>query len=120
MKSRNSVEKRIISRLKGFVAAIKNDENILEKMTCRTIALDLQPVPYDPKSVTDTRKLLGVSQTVFALFLGVSPKTVRSWEQGINVPKDMACRFMDEIRRDPAHWKKRLSEAIVVKETIGK
>ena len=120
MKNKPSVEQRVVSRLKDFVTALKNDENILEKMTSRTITLDLQPVPYSPKAVRETRKLLGVSQTVFALFLGVSPKTVRSWEQGVNVPKDMACRFMDEIRRDPTHWKKRLSEAVVVKKTIGK
>jgi putative transcriptional regulator len=65
--------------------------------------------------VKQTRALLGASQAVFANFLGVSVKTVRAWEQGVNTPSAMACRFMDEIRRDPKHWIARLSEAAVAR-----
>jgi len=65
--------------------------------------------------VRRTRGLLRASQAVFARFLGVSVKTVRAWEQGFNVPSDMACRFMDEIRRDPSYWLRRLRSAIVAR-----
>jgi putative transcriptional regulator len=65
--------------------------------------------------VKKTRQALAASQTVFAKFLGVSVRTVRSWEQGINIPSDIACRFMDEIRRDPSHLTARLLAAIVPK-----
>jgi DNA-binding transcriptional regulator YiaG len=34
----------------------------------------------------------------------VSVKTVRAWEQEVNTPSAMACRFMDKTRRDPKHW----------------
>ena len=49
------------------------------------------------------------------MFLGVSVKTVQAWEQGLQTPPKMACRFMDEIRHDPEHWIERLKEAICVK-----
>lgn len=113
---RDSVEKRIKSRLKGFVDALKRDESISEKFTCRTVVLDLHPMRYNSKAVLATRKLLNVSQGVFAHFLGVSVKTVRAWEQDRSNPSDMACRFMDEIQRNPDYWRKRLSESILVKE----
>jgi len=112
-----SVEDRIISRLKGFSKALENKEVITERFTCRKIELDLQPTPYKPELVKTTRELLGVSQALFAQFLGVSVKTVRAWEQGKNSPKDMACRFMDEIRHDPKRWRERLRELFVEKVT---
>jgi putative transcriptional regulator len=113
---RESVGKKIIEGLKEFTEALENDERIAEKFTCRKVTLDLLPVPYSPKTVKSTRKLLMVSQGVFAQFLGVSVKTVRAWEQGRTVVGDMACRFMDEIQRNPEYWRKRLRESIRVKE----
>ena len=112
---KDTVENRIANRLKGFVDALKNNVPLSERFTCRTIVLNLQPTNYDPKSVQATRKLLAASQGVFAQFIGVSIKTVRAWEQGINVPSDMACRFMDEIQMNPDYWRKRLRDSVVVK-----
>jgi putative transcriptional regulator len=110
-----SVAERILQGLQEFTKSLEGHEVISEKFTCRKIDLNLIPKPYDPKKVKKTRKLLGTSQAMFALFLGVSVKTVRSWEQGINTPSVMACRFMDEIQRDPPYWIRRLKEAVVVK-----
>jgi hypothetical protein len=31
----------------------------------------------------------------------------------VNTPSAMACRFMDEIRRSPDHWRKRLRQVTV-------
>jgi putative transcriptional regulator len=112
---KDSVGKKIIEGLREFTEALEGDERIAEKFTCRKVTLDLLPVPYSPKAVKATRKLLGVSQGVFAQFLGVSVKTVCAWEQG-KTPGDMACRFMDEIQRNPDYWRKRLRESIRVKE----
>ena len=71
---RDSVGKKIIEGLREFTEALENDERITEKFTCRKVTLDLLPVPYSPKTVKTTRKLLMVSQGVFAQFLGVSVK----------------------------------------------
>lgn len=113
---KKSVGKRIIEGLKEFAEALENDEPIAEKFTCRKVTLDLLPVNYDPKAVKSTRKLLAASQGVFAQFLGVSVKTVCAWEQGRIAPSDMACRFLDEIGRNPEYWRKRLRESIRVKD----
>ena len=111
-KSRSgSVAKRIVNRLTDFTKALESGASVSEKFTVRTIRLNLQPTAYDTESVRKTRELLNLSQPLFAKFLGVSVQTVRAWEQGDNVPSDMACRFLDEINRDPAYWQRRLRAA---------
>ena len=59
-----------------------------------------------------TRKELGVSQPAFADFLGTSPSTVRSWEQGQKVPSPMARRILGLIGADPAYWKSRFASMV--------
>jgi len=92
-----------------------NRKKIAEKFTCRRMSLDLHPQSYSPRQVKETRGLLNASQTVFAQFLGVSPQTVRAWEQGVNTPQASACRLMDEIRHDPEYWQERIRTLAVVK-----
>lgn len=113
---KSSVAERIKKRSAAFTHDLENGVTIQDKYTCRTIALDLSPMAYDQKAVKQTRAILNASQAVFALVLGVSIKTVQAWEQGQTSPPKMACRFMDEIRRDPEYWTKRLRNSITVKQ----
>lgn len=114
---KDSVGNKIIEGLREFTDALEKHEVISEKLTCRKVTLDLLPIPYSAETVKSTRKLLMASQGVFAQFLGVSIKSVRAWEQGCNTPNDMACRFMDEIQRNPEYWRQRLRESIRIKES---
>lgn len=115
-RSKSSVGARIIDGLRELAETLEKKESIAEKFNCRVIELDLRQTNYDPDLVRDTRKLLQASQTVFARFLGVSPQTIRAWEQGLNTPRDVACRFMDEIRLNPDYWRRRLRETAVIKK----
>lgn len=108
--SRNTIGSKITKRLKGFVESVEGGEDPTKRFTCRTIRLQLEPQQYNPDLVKQTRKLLGASQAIFAQFLGVSASAVQDWEQGEKPPKGSACRLMDEIRRDPQYWLKRLQE----------
>lgn len=113
-----SVENEILAALSEFTEALEKGE-VTKRLTCRQIKLNLEPASYDADSVKQVRKLLGVSQALFAKILGVSLRTVRAWEQGINTPNPMACRFMDEIRHDPAYWLERLKEATSTKASCN-
>lgn len=104
------IGKKIIDRLERFTIDLEQGVDIARKYTCRQIVLDLEPKTYDAKQVLKARKTLGLSQMLFARFLGVSVKTVRAWEQGTNTPQVIACRLMDEIQHDPDYWRKRLSQ----------
>lgn len=110
-----SVENEILEALADFTDALEKGE-VTKRFTCRQIKLNLAPTHYGPELVKRTRRLLGVSQVLFARFLGVSPKTVRAWEQGVNTPHPIACRFMDEIRRNRGYWLERLRESTVTQK----
>jgi putative transcriptional regulator len=112
-----TVEEKLIQGLESFADALENDEDLNERFTCHKVVLDLQPSPHNPELVKQTRKVLRVSQRLFAQFLGVSTKCVQSWEQGDTTPQPMACRFMDEIRHDPERWRNRFREFVVPKVT---
>lgn len=112
---KDSVGAKIIEGLGEFTEALEDGRSVTKQFTCRTVVLDLIPVPYSPEKVVATRRLLRSSQGIFAQFLGVSMKTVRAWEQGKNTPSDLACRFMDEIQRNPDFWRKRLMDSVTIK-----
>jgi putative transcriptional regulator len=105
-----SAEERIVQGLERFADALESGEDITTRFTCRKVVLNLEPTEYTPQLVKDARAKLGVSQALFAQFLGVSVGAVQAWERGEKRPKDIACRFMDEIRRDPTYWRQRLLE----------
>lgn len=111
----SSAGAKIVGGLTEFRDALKEGAKIDERFTVRTVELDLHPHSYGADDVKGIRNLLGLSQALFAKFLGVDLGTVRSWEQGKNPPSPMACRFMDEIRNSPDHWKGRLNQAIKTK-----
>lgn len=102
----------IIDRLTELVEVLERKEPIAEHFACRKVARSASSAAIAPQHVKRLRRSLRVSQTLFAKFLGVSASTVRAWEQGSVVPNDMACRFMDEIARDPQHWAKRFSQLV--------
>jgi putative transcriptional regulator len=107
----SKIGKEILQGLGEFVESLEKNEKLGDRFTCRQIELNLQPETYSPAMVKKTRAKLGLSQSLFAQFLGISRKTVSAWEQGINTPNDMACRFMDEIRRNPKYWIERFRES---------
>jgi DNA-binding transcriptional regulator YiaG len=76
-----------------------------QRFTVRTVEMAANPLPYDGPAVRATRKLVGASQPVFAKLLGVSTVLVVSWEGGKRTPAPWARRLLDEVNRDPEHWR---------------
>lgn len=109
----SSIGKQIIEGLTDFRNALRDGAEIEECFTVRTVELDLEPQHYTPDDVRRVRDELHASQAVFAKLLGVSPKTVRAWEQGERTPNPMARRFLDEIDVDRERWLSRLRESTV-------
>jgi DNA-binding transcriptional regulator YiaG len=114
-KALNAVERDLVSGLKGLLQDLKGGGPLPAKYNRRQVIIDLKPRKYGPRQVKATRSLLAASQTLFAQFLGVSAQSVRAWEQGGKTPSDIACRFMDEIQRNPEYWRGRLKESTKLK-----
>ena len=72
---------------------------------------DAAPLPTDqqlaqmrvvwPADIAVTRCRLGRSQAEFAAWFGISPGTLRNWEQGRRVPEGPARVLLRVIERDP-------------------
>jgi len=73
------------------------------KIDLRTTCLTLTPVrdSISVEEIKETRKNLGMSQSVFAIVLGVSKKTVESWEAGRYTPDGAARRLISILQTDP-------------------
>ncbi len=96
--------RKILGALREFSEALAEGKPLEERFTVHRYQLDLTPAEYGPADVRRVRDAMGMSQGLFATFLGVSHATVKSWELGTNTPAPIARRFMDEIAADPARW----------------
>jgi putative transcriptional regulator len=64
------------------------------ELRSNTVALPDEPPKMSKKTIKDIRKQLNVSQSVLALYLGVSASVVRAWEQGHSTPNGSASRLL--------------------------
>ena len=71
------------------------------QLSLRTTALPPPPPPASPRRVAALRRRLGMSQSVFAAALNVSPKLVQSWEQGSRRPSRGDLRLIQILEKRP-------------------
>ena len=83
----------------GLAEAIEDASGEQKKLPRRTVTI--VPVKeYDATSVRAIRTSTGLSQRLFANYLGVSVKTVEAWEAGVNRPSGAASRILNMIEID--------------------
>ena len=78
----------------------KNGKNSTARVR---ILSTIDPIPvdeYKPADVARLRKDLSLSQKGLAVMIGVSPRTVESWEAGKSVPSGVATRMLYLIEAD--------------------
>ena len=64
----------------------------------RKVTYLIEPVKkYDSKEIRDIRRKAGMTQMVFAAYMGVSQKTVEAWECGRTHPTGPASRLLDML-----------------------
>lgn len=56
---------------------------------------------YSAEEIKGIRNRLNMTQAVFALFMGVSKKTVEAWESGQNIPNGPSLRLLWMAEQDP-------------------
>lgn len=64
----------------------------------RKTVYEIQPVKkYDNSQIKKIRTSVGMTQILFANYMGVSRKTVEAWEKGTNHPTGTACRLISML-----------------------
>ena len=87
---------KIKSGLKEAIAFEKG------KCKAKTTAISIAPTDiFNPAEIKAIRVDAGMTQVVFAKFMGVSVKTVEAWEAGRNHPDGAACRLLSITKTDP-------------------
>ncbi len=88
-----------LTTLEKEVIKMKNGEKTnLKKMTISVV----EPPEYNQDKIITLRKKLSLTQKTFALILGVSSRTVESWERGATKPKANSERLMSFFDNDPS------------------
>ena len=84
----------------GLEQAIEYEKGNLKarKTTLTVLPLDT----YTPSEIKEIRKNTGLTQSLFAGYMGVSVKTVEAWEAGRNHPDGVACRLLAITKANPA------------------
>ena len=86
--------------MQGLNEAVAYNEG---KLKARTKTMSVEPVPkFEAAEIKRIRNELGMTQVLFAGFMGVSPKTVEAWESGRNMPDGPARRILAIVKTDPA------------------
>jgi putative transcriptional regulator len=103
-----SLGSQILAGLSEFCKALDEGEPIGKKFTVRSVSLELEARPYGPGDVKAARERLNLSQPLLARLLGVSVKTLRSWEQGLKPVPRMASNYLNDILANPEILTKKL------------
>lgn len=96
------VGSEIVRALEGAVAYAKGQN--------RRVRTHVVYVPA-PVNVKNIRRKLGMSQVDFAATFGISPATLRNWEQGRRQPEGPARALLAIIDREPRAVRRALSAA---------
>lgn len=85
--------------MEGLQEAI-GDAKASEKKLKRRIVTVIPVKEYQSEEIKEIRRNTGLSQKLFASYLGVSNKTVEAWERGINQPSGAASRMLHMMEMD--------------------
>ncbi len=94
--SKNSVYESIMAGLNEALADAQSEKPILKRHK-----VFVEPVKvFEADEVKKIRNSTGMSQKIFASYMGVSDKTVEAWEAGTNHPSGAASRLLSMIEKD--------------------
>lgn len=84
----------------GLNEAIEYEKGNLK---AKTSTLSIEPVGvFTSSEIKSIRNSTGLTQKLFAKYMGVSVKTVEAWEAGRNHPDGAACRLLSLTKNDPS------------------
>lgn len=83
----------------GLTEAIEDAQRKDKKLKKRVVSI-IPVKEYNAKEIQDIRKRTGLSQKLFASYMGVSAKTVEAWEAGTNHPSGAASRILNMMEMD--------------------
>ena len=87
------------SIMTGLTEALEDAGSKDKKLKRRVVSVIPVKV-YNADEIQDIRRKTGLSQKLFASYMGVSLKTVEAWEAGTNHPSGTASRILSMMEMD--------------------
>lgn len=85
---------------RGLEEAIAYNEG---RLAARKTTMSVAPLStFTAAEIKGIRNSTGMSQALFAKYMGVSVKTVEAWEAGRNHPEGAACRMLAITKANPS------------------
>lgn len=91
---------KIFGKLKEALEDVR-EYRLGKRTDLRVTQLPAPPKRIAPAEIRRIRRSLHASQTVFAVYLNVSPNAVRSWEQGTRRPQHAALKLLAIAKNNP-------------------
>ncbi|MBE5941840.1 MAG: helix-turn-helix domain-containing protein [Lachnospiraceae bacterium] len=87
------------SIMRGLSEAIEDAQSKDKKLKRHVV--EVVPVKsYSAGEIKAIRNKMGLSQRLFAGYMGISVKTVEAWEAGLNHPSGAASRILNMMEMD--------------------
>lgn len=83
----------------GLDEALAYENGACKATTRRLSIADI--TRFEPMEIRQIRLSTGMTQGLFASYMGVSPKTVEAWERGRNHPDGAASRLLWLTQKNP-------------------
>lgn len=92
----STVYESIVAGLTEAVEDAKAEKKTLQRRTVTIVPVKT----YNASEIQHIRNKIGMSQRIFASYMGVSLKTVEAWEAGTNHPSGVASRILSMMEMD--------------------
>lgn len=93
------MEKSVFESIMTGITEAIDDTKGKVKLEKRVVTV-LPVKHYSAEKVKEIRHSIGLSQRLFANYIGVSQKTVEAWEAGTNQPSGAASRILNMMEMD--------------------
>lgn len=87
------------SIMTGLTEAVEDSQSKEKKLQRRIVTI-IPVKEYEATEIKSIRTATGMSQKLFASYMGVSEKTVEAWEAGTNHPSGAASRILSMMEMD--------------------
>ncbi|MHC1772699.1 MAG: helix-turn-helix domain-containing protein [Flexilinea sp.] len=94
-----SIDDALIQSMGEMLAYVKGDTT---KARSKRIRIDPIPV-FSAEEIKSIREKTKLTQSSFAFMIGVSKKTIETWEAGTSHPAGAARRLLSMIKNDPQY-----------------
>ena len=85
--------------MQGLVEAVDDAKG---RTILKRNVVKIEPLKkYNAQKIKGIRSSVGMSQKLFAGYLGISQKTVEAWEAGKNIPNGTASRLLQIMEQNP-------------------